>query len=318
MAKAGKSLASAAAAPSDPLARFELGHEAVRPSPHTLLVKADSLQWMSKIPQDSIHAIVTDPPYALIEYEGKDHDKLREGKGGVWRVPPTLDGVARAPLPRFTVLTLKDRENLAAFFSAFAAQALRVLAPGGHVLMASNPLVSTAAFWAFELAGFEKRGEVIRVVKTLRGGDRPKGAEREFCDVSVMPKSCCEPWGLFRKPLGEKTVAENLRKWGTGGLRRISADEPFRDLIESAPARGEERKIADHPSLKPQKLMRALVHAALPTGHGIVLDPFNGSGSTLAAAEALGCMAIGVERDGSYFAMAAEAIPKLAALKIKD
>jgi hypothetical protein len=37
--------------------------------------------------------------------------------------------------------------------------------------------------------GFEKRGEVIRLVQTLRGGDRPKNAHREFAEVSVMPRS---------------------------------------------------------------------------------------------------------------------------------
>ena len=168
-----------------------------------------------------------------------------------------LDGVARAPVPRFTVLTAKDREGLSAFLGDFARQALRVLVPGGHIMMASSPVVSTVAFGAVEAAGFEKRGEIIRVVKTLRGGDRPKGAEEEFSGVSVMPKSCWEPWGLFRKPLSEGTVAQNLRRWGAGGLRRISDHEPFRDLIESSPVRGVERALSSHPCLKPQALMRA-------------------------------------------------------------
>ena len=68
---------------------------------------------------------------------------------------------------------------------------------------------------------------------TLRGGDRPKNAHEEFPDVSVMPKSCWEPWGLFRKPC-EGRVQDNLRKWGTGGLRRISDSEPFKDMIYSS------------------------------------------------------------------------------------
>ena len=39
----------------------------------------------------------------------------------------------------------------------------------------------------FIKAGFEKRGEIVRVVQTLRGGDRPKNAHEEFQSVSVMP-----------------------------------------------------------------------------------------------------------------------------------
>jgi site-specific DNA-methyltransferase (adenine-specific) len=185
--------------------------------------------------------------------------------------------------------------------------------PGAHVFIATNPLVSHLVYEPFLAAGFEKRGEVIRVVQTLRGGDRPKNAHLEFADVSVMPRSCWEPWGLFRKPC-EGRVQDNLRKWKTGGLRRVSADEPFRDLIVSAPARGEERRIAPHPSLKPQSFLRQLVRAALPMGEGVILDPFMGSGSTLAAAAALGLASIGVERDPAFHALAERAIPRLMAL----
>ena len=128
-----------------------------------------------------------------------------------------------------------------------------------------------------------------------------------------MPRSCWEPWELFRKPL-EGTVADNLRKWKTGGLRRVSGKEPFKDLIASSPARGKEKEIAPHPSLKPQQFIRKIVRASLPLEEGIILDPFMGSGSTVAAALHLGYQAIGLEINKEYFNMAVSAIPKLAAL----
>jgi site-specific DNA-methyltransferase (adenine-specific) len=130
-----------------------------------------------------------------------------------------------------------------------------------------------------------------------------------------MPRSGWEPWGLFRKPC-EGRVQDNLRKWRTGGLRRVAAAEPFGDVIRSAPTRGEERRIAPHPSLKPQAFMRRLVHAALPLGEGIVLDPLMGAGSTIAACLALGYRGIGIELDPAYFATARSAIPKLARLQV--
>jgi site-specific DNA-methyltransferase (adenine-specific) len=129
-----------------------------------------------------------------------------------------------------------------------------------------------------------------------------------------MPRSGWEPWGLFRKPC-EGRVQDNLRAWKAGGLRRISATEPFGDVIRSAPTGPAERRLGPHPSLKPQAFMRRIVHAALPLGEGIVLDPFMGAGSTIAGCVAVGYRAIGIELDPVYFAMARAAIPALARLR---
>lgn len=280
------------------------------------LIRTDALGWMQNLPACSIHAVVTDPPYSLIEYAARDHRKLRAGRGGVWRIPPTLDGVRRQPLPRFTVLSGAELGQLAGFFAELGNALQRVLVPGGHIFLASNPLLSTLTFHALQQARLEKRGEVVRLVQTLRGGDRPKGAEREFADVSVMARSGWEPWGIFRKP-PEGTIAQNLKRWGTGGLRRIGAAAPFKDVIVSAPTGRAERMIAPHPSLKPQAFLRQLVRASLPLGVGVVYDPFAGSASTLAAAQAIGYCAIGTERDARYYRMGCRAFARLAALTVK-
>jgi len=278
---------------------------------------ADAFQWLADRRRNSIHAVVTDPPYGLIEYQPSELAKMKAGRGGVWRIPPAFDGAKRRPLPRFTVLTNRDKEALSQFFRRFAEAVYPVLVPGAHVFAATNPLVSYLVYRPLIEAGFEPRGEIIRIVHRLRGGDRPKNAHREFRGVSVLPKSCWEPWGLFRKPC-EGRVQDNLRKWGTGGLRRISDDEPFRDLIPSLPTRKNEHSIAPHPSLKPQHFMRHLVRASLPLGKGVILDPFMGAGSTIAAASAVGLKSIGIDIDPEYFTMAIQAIPKLAALEVLE
>ena len=278
---------------------------------HYKLFQDDAFEWLAAAQPNSIHAVVTDPPYGLVEYTSRELNKMKNGKGGVWRIPPSFDGCQRRPLPRFTVLKQGDHQALRKFFTRLASSLMRVLVPGGHVFIATNPLVSYLVYEPFVAAGFEKRGEIIRVVHTLRGGDRPKNAHSEFPDVSVMPKSCWEPWGLFRKPC-QGRVQDNLRKWKTGGLRRISAEEPLKDLIYSSPARGVEREIAPHPSLKPQGFLRQIVRAALPMQQGTILDPFMGSGSTIAAAAACGYSSIGIESNPEYFLLAVKAIPLLA------
>lgn len=278
------------------------------------LYRGDCMTWLAQRSDNSVHACVTDPPYGLVEYTPAQQAKLRAGKGGVWRIPPSYDGHTRSPLPRFTTLTDADLQQLRRFFTQWGQAVKRVLVPGGHVLVAGNPLVSHLVSTALDDAGLERRGEIVRLVMTLRGGDRPKNAEEDYPGVSVMPRSQWEPWVLFRK-LPEGRISDNLEKWKTGGLRRISDDQPFGDVIKSGPTRPAEKKIANHPSLKPQAFLRQVVRAMLPLGEGVVLDPFAGSGSTLAAAEAVGYRSIGVEMDDAYLALARKAIPALAALK---
>ena len=280
------------------------------------MVHGDCFCWLEEREENSISAIVTDPPYGVKEYTKSEIDKQRKGRGGVWRLPPSFDGHRRQPVPRFSVINddPKERKNVYDFFYRWGVLAIRVLVPGGHVFIASTPLLSDVLSSALREAGFERRGEIIRTVSTLRGGDRPKGGESDFSDTSVIPRGMWEPWGLYRKPLSEKTVVENLRKWGTGAVRRVNVDTPFGDLIQSTRTPVIERKIAPHPSLKPQCFLRKLVFAALPIGGGVILDPFAGSGSTLAAAEHFDYESIGIESDVEYYNVAVRAIPVLSKL----
>ena len=281
------------------------------------LFQGDCFDWLASREPASIHAVVTDPPYGLVEYSKTEQAKLKQGKGGVWRIPPSFDGHQRSPLPRFTVLRKQDHEELHAFFRKLGVLLARCTVPGANIVVASNPLLAHMVASAMSEAGLENRGSIVRMVMTMRGGDRPKNAHNEFRDVSVLPRSMYEPWVVLRNPLDGR-VQDNLRKWKTGGFRRIQEDRPFGDVIKSGPTRSAERRIAPHPSLKPQEFLRKLVRASLPLGEGVILDPFAGSGSTLAAANAIGYESLGVESDSGYIKIARNAIRDLTALKVKE
>ena len=278
------------------------------------LLLGDCLEHMARLSDSQLHAVCTDPPYGLVEFSSDEVAKLRAGRGGVWRLPPKWDGCERRPLPRFTVLTEDQKKGIELFFSQWAEILMPKLRPGGHVLIAGNSVFQMYVQNALVGRGFENRATILRLYHGFRGGDRPKNAEKEFPDVCVTPRGNYEPWMLFRKPISERTIAENLRKWETGGLRMLEGGKPLPDVIPSFKTPAREREIADHPSLKPQHLLRIFVRALLPLGRGVVLDPFMGSGSTIAAASSLGIDSIGIEVDPDFFALAEKAIPKLAAL----
>lgn len=281
--------------------KFELHHQ-------------NSFEWLKQQPKHSIEAVCTDPPFGIVEFLPHEMEKMRSGKGGVWRLPPTIGGSKRAPLPRFTTLNQKDLKHVYQYFKEFGDCLLPVLTPGAHVLVAGTPMLQHLVQRGMADAGFEVRGAIMRLYRGFRGGDRPKLAEKEFPDVCVTPRGTYEPWMLFRKPIEGRTVAINLRKWGTGALRRINTDQPLPDTLQSGKTPKIEESISDHPTLKPQQLMRILVRSLLPLEKGKILDPFCGSGSTIAACKAIGYESIGIEIDDLYFSSLENNINKLASL----
>lgn len=263
---------------------------------------ADCFAWLRAQKPNTFHGCLTDPPFGIVEFTPEEVAKLRNGnRGGVWRIPPRIGGHERDPLPRFTTLSAAEREHVRSYFHGFGQALLPVLVPGAHVFVAGTPMLQYLVQDGMAQAGFEVRGAVMRLYRGFRGGDRPKLAEKEFPEVCVTPRGAYEPWMLFRKPIAEKTVAQNLRAWGAGGLRRIAEDSPLPDVIPSGKTPAIEEQISDHPTIKPQHLLRILARSLLPLGQGCLLDPFAGSGSGIAACEAIGYDSAGIELDRHHF-----------------
>ena len=71
--------------------------------PYTV-IHGDCFSWMDGQEENTITAVVTDPPYGVKEYTRVELEKQRRGKGGIWRIPPSFDGHTRKALPRFSDL----------------------------------------------------------------------------------------------------------------------------------------------------------------------------------------------------------------------
>lgn len=100
-----------------------------------------------------------------------------------------------------------------------------------------------------------------------------------------------DDWGMSDAP-------GDLQDAGTGTAARFFNCYPpaIPPLIYSPKASSADRLGSKHPTVKPQKLMRDIIKHGTPPG-GIVLDPFCGTGSTLAAARSEGRQSIGIEAD---------------------
>ena len=70
--------------------------------------------------------------------------------------------------------------------------------------------------------------------------------------------------------------------------------------------------MAQHPTEKPEGILRPLLEYSTPPG-GVVLDPFVGSGATLLTAVQLGYQAVGIETDEKYCEIAARRLEQWAA-----
>jgi DNA modification methylase len=136
---------------------------------------------------------------------------------------------------------------------------------------------------------------------------------RELDEQSGTRKSAIHPRSTFPTELGQASDQginkyhrdghkdkDDLIGYGdTGGASRFFATFGYFPKA-SRSNRGEGNR---HPTVKSTRLMEWLVRLVCRTG-GVVLDPFMGSGSTLAACLSAGRQGIGIEMDEGYYRIA--------------
>ena len=134
------------------------------------LFHGDCIEVMQSMPDNSVHAIVTDPPYGL-GFMGKAWDDL----------PPGLD---------------------------FAVEAFRVLKPGGHILAFGGTRTWHRLAVAIEDAGFELRDSIAWLYGS--GFPKSKNLDGEWVGWGTALKPAFEPIVVGRKPLAGTVAANVL------------------------------------------------------------------------------------------------------------
>ena len=109
---------------ADGLERLALGYRSEEIG-ESRIVHADCFEWLARLPEMSLHGIVTDPPYGVKEFDLDQIVKRAAGRGGIWRIPSsstdperTLSWASRSPSPK---RTNRMRRTLFGFADSFIA-----------------------------------------------------------------------------------------------------------------------------------------------------------------------------------------------------
>jgi site-specific DNA-methyltransferase (adenine-specific) len=159
----------------------------------------DCVEVMPQLPESSVDAVVTDPPYDLTSIV------RRFGREGAAPAKPEGMGGAFTRLTKGFMGQTWDGTGVAFRVETWAA-AWRVLRPGGHLLAFGGTRTAHRMVCAIEDAGFEIRDTLA----WMYGSGWPKGHSHL--------KPAYEPIVLARKPLAAGSVAANVLAHGTGAL----------------------------------------------------------------------------------------------------
>ncbi|WP_461209944.1 DNA-methyltransferase [Desulfocurvus sp. DL9XJH121] len=317
------------------------------------ILVGDALEVLRGLPEDSVHCVVTDPPYALTG--GQNYRSASPNPKNRNRVAPRTGFMGNA-----WDAEIPDVELWAAV--------LRVMKPGAHMVAFGAPRTFHRLTCNSEDAGFQIRD----VLSWLHGQGFPKS--KNLGSLGTALKPAWEPIILARKPLAAGSIEANYEDHGTGLLdidacksasgrwpANVALDEMAAAAVDaesgerkaggsiskstlSAPHKNtyQDRQHVgwdgygdsggasrfffcskadsrdrgegnEHPTVKPQALMSWLVKMVCPSG-GVVLDPFAGSGTTCLVASKLGRRYVGIELNPAYAAMAEEWIRREAGL----
>jgi site-specific DNA-methyltransferase (adenine-specific) len=208
----------------------------------------DCIEVMRTLPDNSVDSVITDPPYGigfmnkewdspqkhkeLIERETKRAEqRFEEGKS------PAKGGFSKGVQPGLKIGGAKEGKWFQEWCELWAAECYRVLKPGGYILSFSAPRTYHRMATAFEDVGFEIRDQIM----WLFGSGFPKshnigkaidklGIENnEWKSWGSALKPAHEPICMARKPLSEKSIAENVLKHGTGGINIDGSRIGFKD-----------------------------------------------------------------------------------------
>lgn len=235
------------------------------------LINDDSLICMKNYEEKSIDAIITDPPYGLT-YLDKEFDTL---KG-----TPKSGGIFKGKKGGGMKFSFDQNKELTEFLTPFFREAFRILKPGSFLITFSQGRLLLGQLRALEDVGFEIREQFFwrkPSAKPNQQSPTRKNSKIKLTTDRVIlgPGKTIEPFIVAQKPK-DGSYANNFAKWGTGLIDKNLATTTTWDFPSASK---KEKEFLSHLTIKPLDLMKRIVKVFTKEGD-VIMDPFNGSGTT--------------------------------------
>lgn len=205
------------------------------------ILHGDNIELLKELSDNSVDSIVTDPPYG-IRFMGKSWDSFdiieKGNQRDNYKVGEKRAATGRTKTGFGHSIEAGKYDLSAAAAAAFqvwtqkwAAECLRVLKPGGHLISFCGCRTYHRMTCGIEDAGFEIRDQI----QWLFGSGFPKShnLKDEWEGWGTALKPANEPICVARKPIEKGlSIAENVSKWGVGAINldgcRITTTEETR------------------------------------------------------------------------------------------
>ena len=268
------------------------------------LWQMDCVSGMRRMRAESVHFIITDPPYFLDGFTDRWNDTALRQK--------TRPGVVSS-LPRGMKFDRTQADDLLQFMGKVAAEMYHILKPGGFAAVFAQPRLAFATGMALHTANFDVRDQLA-----WQKNGQPKAFSLDhFISKMKMPNT--DKLQLRKSVRGKKTAQlkpqfENIilaQKPPQGTLlanwhqHKIGLLSPEQSLLDGFPGnlidiRGpKENRRYKHFTVKPVKLIQHLLQLFTLQGQ-VVCDPFTGTGSAALACALARRRFIGFEIDPAH------------------
>lgn len=273
---------------------------------------ADGIEAVKKLPDVSIHLILSDIPYGIgVDKWDVLHDNTNSALLGASPAQIKAGSAFKArgkPLNGWSQADRRIPQEYQEWCERFAGDWLRIMKPGGSVFVFAGRRFSHRCIVAMENAGFTYKDTLAWIRPSAlykaqrlsivfdRRGDGANAEEWNGWRVGNL-KPIFEPILWFVKPyrIGS-TIADNVLEHAVGAFNQnafVAYEKEPENVLRSGFGAGERGR---HVAQKPVKLLQALIELVTRPGQ-VVLDPFCGSGSTLVAAKETGRRYLGFEQN---------------------